>query len=588
MSDLEVKINPEEGKIYVYCTKAYNDLVRNLPNRRWNKTKACWTAPLVRANAQMILDRFTKFSTLKISERALNKLREVATISFKPTNLERFPQWYKFKTNPFPHQMTALDFSWGRNHCALFMEMGTGKSKVLIDTMSARFMAKQIDSLVIFCPYGIRHNWVGELETHCPLDFDAYVVDTSIHNFEKKFGQWLMTDKSKFKVVIVGMESISAKELDGKAYKALLQFVNTHTSGVAVDESQYIKSHKSNRTYNAIDIRKRCKYPMIMTGTPITQGYTDLYSQFDFLSSDIIGVGDFYSFRGRYCIMGGFQSRTIIDYTNTDELMDLVTPWTYQVKKEDVIKDLPPKTYTVREVELSKEQRKLYDEVKKNRFASLKDIIKNHGDDVELICENVLTMYSALQQISGGFISYWDEQGETKTRKLSRIIPVEKNPSINALLDIVDESAGASTIIWARYREEIAMISEALRSKFGHDSVVEYHGGISNDDRQQGKRDFLDKKARFFIANAETGGTGLTLNVATSTIYYSNDFKLVNRQQSEDRNHRIGQKNAVLYTDIVCTKTIDSKILKAIKDKKDLANYVKERIAMGTIEDIFE
>ncbi|QXO06721.1 helicase [Acinetobacter phage JeffCo] len=588
MSDLEVKIDPKEGRILVYCNKAFNDLVRALPNRRWNKTKSCWTAPLVRANAQVILDRFTKFPSLQISDRAMEKLREVATITYKPTNLEKFPQWYKFKTNPFPHQMDALDFMWGRNQAALFMEMGTGKSKALIDCMSARFLCKQIDALIVFCPYGIRHNWVGEFETHCPVDYDTCVIDTGIHNFEKKFGQWIIGTKERLKVVIVGMESISAKEKDGKAYKALCQFVNTHTCGVAVDESQYIKSHRSNRTTNAIDIRSRCKFPVVMTGTPITQGYTDLYSQFDFLSPDIIGVGDFYSFRGRYCIMGGFQSKTIIDYTNTDELMDLVTPWTFQVKKEDVIKDLPPKTYQIREVEMSKEQRKLYDEVKRNRFASLKDIIKHHGDDVELICENVLTMYSALQQIAGGFVSYWDESGETKTRKLSRVVPVEKNPSISALIDVVEESAGASAIIWARYREEIAMISEALRGRYGDGSVVEYHGGVSNDDRQQGKQAFLDGRARFFIANAETGGTGLTLNTATLTIYYSNDFKLVNRQQSEDRNHRIGQKNAVLYVDLVRTKTIDTKIIKAIKDKKDLANYVKERIAMGKLEDIFE
>ena len=132
------------------------------------------------------------------------------------------------------------------------------------------------------------------------------------------------------------------------------------------------------------------------------------------------------------------------------------------------------------------------------------------------------------------------------------------------------------------------MISEALRGRYGEGSVVEYHGGVSNDDRQQGKQAFLDGRARFFIANAETGGTGLTLNTATLTVYYSNDFKLVNRQQSEDRNHRIGQKNAVLYVDLVRTKTIDTKIIKAIKDKKDLANYVKERIAMCKLEDIFE
>ncbi|QOI69772.1 superfamily II DNA or RNA helicase [Acinetobacter phage DMU1] len=580
MSDLKVTINPDEGKIFIYCNRAYNDVVRSLPNRRWLKSKECWQAPLIRANAQVILDKFTRFSTFECSERALDKLREVASLNFVPQNLEKFPAWYKFKTNPFPHQLNALDFAWSRPQSAFFMEMGTGKSKTLIDLASARCMDDQINALIVFCPYGIRGTWEHEFSVHCPIEYTTYVVDTDVYKFEKKFDEYINLDH-KFKIVIIGMESISGKEKDGKAYNAALKFAKTHRCMVVVDESQYIKNYASNRASNATRIRLECVSPVIMTGTPITQGYTDLFGQFEFLSPDIIGVGDFYSFRSRYCVMGGFQNKSIIDYTNTDELMDLLTPWIFQVKKEDVLKDLPPKTYTSRTVELTKEQKKLYDEIKQNGFANLKDLIKDHPEDIDLICENVLTVYSSLQQIIGGFVTYWDETGETRVRKLTRIIPVDKNPKIRDMMEVVEGIGNASMIIWARYREEIKMISEALRAKYGDDSVVEFHGGVTAEDREVAKAKFLNKEARFFVSNAETGGTGLTLNVATYTFYYSNDFKLVNRLQSEDRNHRIGQKNAVTYIDQPTKGTIDIKILRAIRQKKDLANYVKERISAG-------
>lgn len=580
MSDLKVTVNPEEGRIFIYCNRAYNDIVRGLPNRRWNKTKDCWTAPLIRANAQVILDKFTRFKTFECSERALDKLREVASLNFVPQNLEKFPNWYKFKTNPFPHQLNALDFAWSRPQSAFFMEMGTGKSKTLIDLASARNMDGQINALIVLCPYGIRGTWEHELSVHCPVEYSTYIIDTDVYKFEQKFDAYMDEGKG-LKVVIIGMESISLKEGDGKTFNAAIKFARSHKAMIVVDESQYIKGHSSNRTVNATNIRAECVSPVIMTGTPITQGYTDLFGQFEFLSQNIIGVGDFYSFRSRYCVMGGFQNKSIIDYTNTDELMDLLTPWIFQVKKEDVLKDLPPKTYTSRAVELTKEQKKLYDELKTNKFANLKDIIKNHPEDIDLICDNVLTVYSALQQISGGFVSYWDETGDEKKRQLTRIVPVDRNPKIKDMLEITEAIGNASMIIWARYREEINMISEALRAKFGDDSVVEFHGGVAPEDREIAKAKFLNKDARFFVSNAETGGTGLTLNVATYTMYYSNDFKLVNRMQSEDRNHRIGQKNAVTYIDLVAKGTIDSKVLRAIKDKKDLANYVKERISAG-------
>jgi len=210
--------------------------------------------------------------------------------------------------------------------------------------------------------------------------------------------------------------------------------------------------------------------------------------------------------------------------------------------------------------------------MKKERMAEL-PILNSDGSNASVVADNILVMNLALQQIVSGFVTY-AEEGQ-KERRLSEIVKGANNPKIKELLLILDEHKGKPVIIWSRFRKEIANIVAALTDKYGEDSVAEYHGGVSSELRDINEQAFKAKEKRFFVANQATGGVGLTLNVASLSIYLSNNFNFVHRKQSEDRNHRIGQENKVLYIDILAEGTIDNEIMTAIKNKQDLADFVK-------------
>ena len=584
---MKISLNDNTGRMHIEASISYNDLIRAFPNRRFEKRRSIWVVPIIRRNAEHLLNNIVGKPGVSICDQVLQKFNE-AVNSVAITRRELFPTWHEFKTNPFPFQRDALDFSWSSPLVAFFMEMGTGKSKTLIDLSSARFRARIINALVIYCPVPLRTNWVNELAIHCGVPYEAFVCDTTMSGFEKKAKLFNDADfgMNKMKVFIVGIESFSQGKAKGKAYAATSQFVRSHQCMQAVDESHKIKGHDASRAINIEMLGRESKYKAIMSGSPISQGPMDLYQQFQFLSPDIIGLGDFGSFQARYCEKGGFQNKQVTGYTNIEELMEIIKPYVYQVKKEDVLKDLPPKMYTTVEVDLTAEQKKIYDQIKKERQADLSMLLAKRAGAVtdsfvELICENVLAAYTALQQICAGYVSYWklddpNDEHSTRHREIVRIIEPAKNPKIAYLMEYAEENAGHPMIIWAKFRPEIADIVEALTEKYGADAVCQYHGGLNPDERDEQKRKFLEGDAMFFVSNQQTGGTGLTLNKASRTFYMSNSFILIDRMQSEDRNHRIGQTNSVVYTDVMARGTVDVTIAKVIHAKKDLAGYVRD------------
>lgn len=577
-----ITLNENTGRMHISCTMSYNTMVRGFPNVRFEKRRAIWVAPIIRRNAEHLIHRLSKVQGVSIEPRVVELC--LAAISNVVVNRkESFPLSYQFKTTPFPHQVDGLNFGWSLDLVAYFMEMGTGKSKTAIDLACARFKAGLIESLVIFCPVPLRSNWMGELFVHCSVPYAGFVVDTQKSSFKaegKRFFE--LKDERILKVVIVGIESFSQGERKGKAFEYMDKFVRAHNSQQVVDESHKIKGHDATRAENIVILGREDKYKAIMTGSPVVLGLTDLYMQFQYLSPDIIGLGDFMSFRNRYCEMGGFQNKEMIGFKNEEELMEIIKPYVFQVKKEDVLKDLPPKVFTKFEAEMCAEQRKVYLEIKKNKCTNLSHIISQRStmaasEFVELVCENVLSAYLALQQITAGFVTYWevDEESGGRKRQIVEIVPPEKNPKIKLLMDWIEDNPGKPMIIWARFRKEIADIVHMLSVKYGPDSVVQYHGGMEMHERDAAKQAFLDGGPTFFVSNQMTGGTGLTLNRADRVWYQSNTFALVDRMQSEDRNHRIGQTKQVIYADCEMVGTVDATINLSMAMKLDVANYVR-------------
>ena len=573
---MEITYNKVAKKFSIDCSFRENHLISDIPNKRFQKRIKLWHAPVLSRNAEHMLSKLRQY----MDKESIEIAEEV--VSRRKVRQEDFPSWYRFKTKPYKHQINALNHSWALDAHAYFMEMGTGKTKTAIDLHSARFMTAAMDAWVVFCPNALRDNWADEIKIHSPLsDIPVFVLadltDSKVRNMTKA------AEKAERFIVVVGMESMQQTLRGGSAWKALMGMIGDRKYAVTIDESHNVKNPDANRSRNVEAFAEYAVSRGIMTGTPIAQGILDLYMPFQILDPNIIGIGDYYSFRNRYAEFGGYENREIIGYRNVEELMSAIKPYVFQCTKEEAL-DLPEKIYMRRAVQMSKEQERIYKELHKESEAMIQDM-KRSGKSVEVIAESVITKYGMLQQITGGFLNYKEEVGDEDTMEVVRrttwLVEPANNPKIRELINIAEENPDKKIIVWAKYRSEIAMIVEALKDKYG-DVVSEYHGGISNkpgnDQRKTNLIEFKSGKNRFFVANQQTGGTGLTINESNLVVYYSNSLKLVDRMQSEDRNHRIGQDKGVVYIDLVCTGTKDEDVLTAIRDKKDVADYVKENM----------
>jgi SNF2 family DNA or RNA helicase len=469
---------------------------------------------------------------------------------------------YEFKTKPFDHQRRAFDESWAAGYYALMMEMGTGKTKVAIDTMGALYEAGKINAALIVAPKGVYDNWVkGEIPLHLPDRIPRTVTRWSpktTKTYQEELRELIYGDADGMKIFVMNVEAFSTRKGVGVAGTFLEK---NPDSIIIVDESTTIKNKGAARTRNLINVGKLARFKRIMTGSPVTKSPMDLYSQCLFLSPKALGYNSYFAFQARYAIvrrrqMGHKSFQEIVGYRRLDELNQKLDRFSNRVLKEDCL-DLPEKTYQKRYVELTDEQATLYMQMKKMALAQL--------DSGELATtQSVLTQIMRLQQICCGFLQ--PDDGE--------IEPVP-NHRLRELMDVVDEVQGKA-IIWASYTYDIQRIASALRDRFGPEAVATYYGETPQDERQEIVNRFQNKEdpLRFFVGQPRTGGYGITLHAANTVIYFSNSYDLEIRLQSEDRAHRIGQKNAVTYIDLVSPNTIDEKIIKALRDKVDLAGRV--------------
>ena len=468
---------------------------------------------------------------------------------------------FKFKTKPYDHQLKALENSWQKEEFALLMDMGTGKSKVLIDTIAALYDAGKIDSAVIFAPKGVYKNWVAkELPAHMPEHIECNIAywASPLTVAHKDSIRAIWVPNYDLHIFVMNIEALSS----GKAEEVATKFIRSHQGRtlVAIDESTVIKNHSAKRTKASIRVSKIAKYKRILTGSPITKSPLDLYSQFLFLNEELLGFRSYYAFCSRYADMvrrtsSSHSYNQILGFRNLEELTESIQPFSYRVTKDECL-DLPDKNYIKRSIELTPEQKKMYNQMKKTAVALL--------DDMEMVTANaVITQLLRLHQISCGFVN-------TDDGNLVRF----KNNRMSELLSILEEVDG-KVIIWANYRHDIMAIEMELARVYGPSSVATYFGDTDGEARQDIVERFqTSEDLRFFIGQPRTGGYGLTLTAAKTVIYYSNSYDLEVRLQSEDRAHRIGQTSSVTYIDIVAEKTVDEKIVTALRKKINIATQV--------------
>jgi SNF2 family DNA or RNA helicase len=464
---------------------------------------------------------------------------------------------YKFKTKPFEHQLKALEMSWDRKVFAYFMEMGTGKSKVLIDNISMLYDKGKINGALIIAPKGVYKNWyTQEIPNHMADHIEKTVVLwESSKNKEAEYKK-LFESSDNLQILIMNVEALSTKKGKTFAWK----FLNCHTSMMAVDEATTIKNPGAQRTKNIIELGQNVKYKRILTGSPVTKSPLDLFTQCYFLDPWLLDQQSYYAFRVRYAKMrsinvSGRQVQIVVGYRNLGELTEKIKNFSYRCLKDDCL-DLPSKTYMKRIIELTDEQKKLYKQMKEQALAVL------NGKMVTSM--TVITQMMRLHQITCGHFK--SDDGDVQKVKSKRL---------DELLNLLDELEGKA-IIWAHYRHDIELIVEEVKKKHGDDSILTYYGDTSTEDRQKAieKIQDLSSPVRFLVGTPQTGGYGITLTAASTMIYYSNGYDLEKRQQSEARIDRIGQEKPMTYVDIIAEDTIDEKIVEALRNKINLATEI--------------
>jgi len=440
------------------------------------------------------------------------------------------------------------------------MEMGCGKTKVLIDASSFLYDNGYIFGLLVICPNGVKGTWVKEIETHMPTHVDRNVVvwtGQKTKKHEEELQTLFITEPAKvhFNILIMNVDAFTTD----RGRKFADRFLMTRQALMAVDESTIIKNSTALRTKAITKLGNLARYRVIMTGSPITKSPEDLYAQCNFLNHELLGFSSIYTFRARYCQMqrlsfGGRSFNKVTGYKNLEELNYKLRQFSYRVLKKDAL-DLPDQVWMKRIVPMTTEQLDAYMQMKRTALVQLKQ--------ETLTTTSVLAQMIRLHQIVCGHMATDD----------GKILSLPNN-RVKELCAILEEH-GDKAIIWANYRHDIQEIEKTLLKKYGPRSVVTYYGDTPQNIRQENIRRFQeDQETQFFIGQPMTGGRGITLTAASLAVFYSNNYDLEIREQAEARNHRIGTEDKVTYIDLVSTGTVDEKIIYSLRNKINLATSV--------------
>jgi len=520
-------------------------LFKTIPGKRWNSDKKVWIFPLTRDNFWTLMKSIPFTLTEEAKEWSKKHAYQDSTsIIFRAEP----PEDYTFKTEPYKHQIVAFNYLRDRAYAGLFMDMGTGKTKVIIDILSDKAIKDDINKVLIMAPNSVLESWESEIKKHSSIDnYDITLLRGTKNQRIKALDPWKFEDTSKLHYIIINYEGCSV------VFKELLY----HNFDVVIcDESTRIKNPRATRSKRAFDLGLRAKYKYILTGQPITKSYVDLFGQYKFLDHTIFGKNQFI-FKNKYCIMGGYMGKEIVAYQNMDDLQDKVFNHSIRFTKEECL-DLPEKIYTERRFDMAEEQGKSYKEMAKQLITWI--------DETEVSASVVITKLIKLSQICSGFALLGDEKGPVR---------FDKNPKLDLFEELLGDIGKNQAIVWCHFREEVRMVCKLLdKLKIPHGVLT---GDVPPEDRAIYIKEFQEDKRQFIVGTTATGGMGITLTAAKYVIYFSNDYSLENRLQSEDRAHRIGQTSSVTYIDLIARGTLEERILKILKGKKTLADAIMEQ-----------
>lgn len=465
---------------------------------------------------------------------------------------------YSHKIKPFAHQLEVLDLSYLDEYFAVFMEMGTGKSKVMIDTMAKLFLEQQIDGVLIVAPKGGFLNWCDEeIPAHMPewLPKRMAYHGADMPKLEERISYALLAPQDNcLDIMCMNIEALTTD----RYYNFAETFIRSHYTLIIIDESTCIKNHKAKRSKAMYKLGKLADYRRILTGTPITNDPLDLYGQCEFLKPGLLGFDNWVSFQNHFAEIrqmtnGSRRYDMIVKYKNLNELTDRIQQFAYRKLKSECL-DLPDKIFVNHFVQQSPEQKEAYEKMSEEAMIMF-------GKEDMVSSTSVITTMMKLHQINCGHVK--DDFGNTHD------IP---NNRIKDLIEIL-RSTKKKVIIWCNFIRDVELIAAAIKEEFGRGPAL-YYGASSVEDRRQALQDFKYGHTNHFVSTLSTGAKALTIVESSFTVYYSYDYNLEKWLQSQDRNHRPGQNENVTYVVMQIPKTVDSRMIKALKTKEDLASQV--------------
>jgi len=479
-------------------------------------------------------------------------------------------------TKGYKHQLDGVEKAKGQKNFAYFMEMGTGKSWCLLADAERLYNEQEIECLIILAPKGVYRNWsTKEIPTHLSVPYETFVWSASLTDRQaKQLLSDLFRQTYKLKIFLVNIEGVLTK----RTHKGLERIFNQFRVLLAIDESTVIKNPSAKRTKVTLDLAPKAKYRRILTGSPITKSPYDMYAQALFLSPALLGFSSFLTFRHYYAIIEkGYSNQMVmrwnpekkamemqrltfekvVGYKNLDQLNERIQPWSYRCLKKDCL-DLPEKVYQTRDVDLTPEQILAYNSMQEQWTMEV-----GQGSCTASIA---LVKSLKLHQILCGHVT--DDLGNTIH------IPTKR---IDALMDLLDEAQDQKILIFCKYKHDAKLIKVALVEKYGEESLVEFHGGVSDKDREVAKQRIQEDDTCHFFLGSKAACRGITLTACTLVVFYSYDYDREAWTQAEDRVHRIGMTKCTIVH-LIVPNSIDETILASHKAKGMIEDQIVNQV----------
>ncbi len=549
------KVTLYKDKMALHSRYEDRALARDIMGREWDPLRRVWLYPLRADTLNEIAARFPGVEiSPKVSEAVLEvAMREQVVHSIKLAGWKNVKPDEKMPvtSKPFAHQIQGYNIGLRLPNVAILMEQGCGKSLTAIAIMGRRFLRKEISRVLIVAPASVVPTWgkegQGELAVHAGFPYEALMLQGPVAK-RKQALEALEPTPTRLQIVVTNYEA---------TWRMEKELARWGPDMIVCDESQRIKNPGARQSKTMHKLGKLAKYRLILTGTPVTQGPLDFFSQYKFLDPSIFGTR-FTPFKARYAILGGPNRQMVLGY-NTKTLPELVQrahKIAYRVTKAEAL-DLPEVIDQVLYCQLESSAKQFYASMAKDSVAELES-----GDKVT--AATILVKLLKLQQITGGFV---------KDEEVTNYVSKAKMKLLTELLGDFKEDKEKKVVIFARFRAEIKAIMELLgKMELGY-AVI--YGDVPLSERGASVVEFQhNPECRVFLAQIQTAGLGITLTAADTAIFYSLDFSFANYDQCKARIHRIGQKNKCTYVHLVAEGTIDEKTMKVLRSKKSLADAV--------------